>query len=386
MWVNRNVKDHMLKAVSSRPAVLLTGARQTGKSSLLKKLFPEDEYITFDHLKYIDAAKSSPEDFLSRFKKKTIFDEIQYVPELFNELKICIDENRSDYGKWILTGSQKFELMQKVSESLAGRISIIHLETLSAAELRNSGVDKIDEYIWKGGYPELWSNENIETGDFFESYIRTYIERDLRSIIDVKNLNDFRRLLKVAASRIGQLINYKDISNSLRVSDVTVRNWLHALEISGVIYLLPPYYANIGKRFIKSPKLYFADHGLASYLLGITNKNEWRKHIYQGNIWENLVVTELIKNHALIPGENIFYYRDHNGVEIDIIVERESKLDLIECKVGERLTDKKLNFRKVAPLLKDIAEVKCHVAHIIGEKDAIKLKDYYSFNPLYCDL
>ena len=181
------------------------------------------------------------EYFLKSLEKQTILDEVQYVPEIFRELKVVIDNERSRYGKWLLTGSQVFELSKNISESLAGRITLLHLETLSANEIRNSDAGELKNYLWKGGYPELWSNPDLDHSEFFESYIKTYVERDLRSIVDVKNLSDFRKFFIILAARAGQLINYRDISKEVGVSDVTIKNWLSALQICGLIYLLPPY-------------------------------------------------------------------------------------------------------------------------------------------------
>ena len=383
MWVERKLKDRLLQLVKSSPALLLTGVRQAGKSSLLQREFPEVEYITFDYLRQVDAAKESPEYFLSQFKDQVILDEIQYVPEVFRNLKIFIDKERDNYGKWIMTGSQQFVLMEHVSESLAGRISLIHLETLSAAELRNEKIQNLKDFLWKGGYPELWSNKELEMSDFFESYIRTYIERDLKAIIDVKNLSDFRRFIRMIAARTGQLLNYKSLSSDVGVSDVTIRKWTHALEIGGLIYLLTPYYANIGKRLIKSPKIYFADHGLLSYLLGIENEKDWYSHPQRGSLWENLVMMELIKNYHLIPGNDLFFYRDQNGVEIDFIIEKKGKMFFIEAKAGERIDSKKLHFDKVAPLFKDKFHIEKILALNINETKVIKKKNYSCYNPLY---
>ncbi|RLC17592.1 MAG: AAA family ATPase [Deltaproteobacteria bacterium] len=383
MWVERKLKDRLLQLVKSSPALLLTGARQVGKSSLLQREFPEVEYITFDYLRQVDAVKESPEYFLSQFKDQVILDEIQYVPEVFRNLKIFIDKERQNYGKWIMTGSQQFVLMEHVSESLAGRISLIHLETLSAAELRNEKIQNLKDFLWKGGYPELWSNKGLEMSDFFESYIRTYIERDLKAIIDVKNLSDFRRFIRMIAARTGQLLNYKSLSSDVGVSDVTIRKWTHALEIGGLIYLLTPYYANIGKRLIKSPKIYFADHGLLSYLLGIENEKDWYSHPQRGSLWENLVMMELIKNYHLIPGNDLFFYRDQNGVEIDFIIEKKGKMFFIEAKAGERIDSKKLHFDKVAPLFKDKFHIEKILALNINETKVIKKKNYSCYNPLY---
>lgn len=382
MWIKRELKPRIIKATQSRPTVLLTGARQTGKSSLLKNIFPNTHYISFDHLQQVEQVKESPKHFLNQFESPVILDEVQYVPELFRELKIVIDENRQEYGKWILTGSQQFELMENISETLAGRISIIHLETLSASELRKSNIPHIKEFLWKGGYPEIWSNELLETNDFFESYIRTYIERDLRRIVEVKNLNDFRRLLKVLATRVGQLLNYRDISKDVGVSDMTIKTWIHALQTSGLIYLLSPFYTNIGKRLTKSPKIYFADHGLAAYLLGIETMHEWNNHIYRGNLWENFVMMELIKTHFLTPGKDIFFYRDQNGVEIDFMIEKKRKLFFIEAKATETVNKKKLNFGKVIPLFEEKYETEAIVAQNIPDKKILRLGGYNSFNPL----
>ncbi len=383
MWIERNIRDRLLKTAGSMPAMLLTGARQTGKSSLLRREFPDAAYITFDYLRHMEAAKESPEYFLTQFKAGVILDEIQYVPEIFRELKILIDVNRKIYGKWIMTGSQQFVLMEKVSESLAGRLIVLRLETLSADELRNKNVTGIKNYLWKGGYPEIWVNKNLSITDFFESYIRTYIERDLKQIIDVKNLADFRRFLKVSASRVGQLLNFKSLSNDVGVSDVTIRKWIHALQLGGIIYLINPYFANIGKRLTKSPKLYFADHGLLCYLLGVENTKEWMDHPNKGNLWENFVFMELVKSENLVPGDNLFFYRDQNGVEIDFVIEKKGELIFVEAKAGENTDIKKVNFNKVVPLFEKKYKIKKILALNMNEKGLLYRKDYIGCNPLF---
>lgn len=386
MWINRSITEKLRHRINSRPALLLTGARQTGKTSLLKREFPEAEYITFDHLIQITAAKEAPEYFLQQFGAQVILDEIQYVPEIFRELKIQIDIDRVHYGKWILTGSQQFVLMQNISESLAGRISIMHLETLSARELRLSNVADYRNHLWKGGYPEIWSNRGLDISDFFESYIRTYLERDLKEIIDVKNLNDFRRFIRILASRAGQLLNYKNISADVGISDVTVKKWIHALQVGGIIYLLPPYFTNIGKRMIKSPKIYFADHGLLCHLLGIESELDWLNHSYKGNLWENFVMMELLKSYNLIPGQNLFFYRDQNGVEIDFVIDLKGVLYFIEAKVGENIDKRKLNFNKVLPLFSNKLKTEAILAQNIKENKVIKLDKFSCYNPLLTNL
>lgn len=382
MWIDRIISEKIKRAAESRPVVMLTGARQTGKSSLLKRLFPNARYVTFDYLRQVEAARESPQQFLKQFSKQTVLDEIQYVPELFRELKILVDNEREVYGRWILTGSQRFELMEHVSESLAGRISVVNLETLSALELKESNLEPGDDYLWRGGYPELWSNPRLDQEDFFENYIRTYIERDLKQLVEVKNLNDFRRFVRILAARIGQLLNYRNIAKDVGVSDMTVKRWLHALEMSGLIYLLPPFFSNIGKRLVKSPKLYFSDHGLACHLLGIGNAGDWLNHMHRGNLWKNLVLMEIIKNNNLVPGRELFFYRDQNGVEIDCVIERGNNVTLLEAKVGEIIDERKLNFKKVVPLLEDKYRVECVVAHTPIDPEVVQLKNFKSYNPI----
>ncbi len=388
MWIDRIHQKLLHNYAESRPVVMLTGARQTGKSSLLKREFTHAEYITFDHIRNVESAKNSPEFFLNQLEKHSciLLDEIQYVPELLREIKILVDNQRKSYGKWILTGSQQFELMSGISESLAGRISIIHLETLSAHELRNSAVKNINDYIWKGGYPEIWSNQKLDINDYFESYIRTYIERDLRTIIEVKNLFEFQKFIRVIASRVGQLLNYSAIANDTGVSDVTIRSWIHTLETSGVIYLLTPYFSNIGKRLIKAPKIYFADHGLLCHLLGIKNHDNFNNHVYKGNIWENIMLMELIKTLHVRPGKDIFFYRDQNGVEVDFVIEKNDILYFIEAKASEKITKEKYSFKKVIPLFQKKWKTRAFLFHTTMSSMVSKQDDFFSLNPLFIDI
>lgn len=386
MWIPRILNPEITKAAQSRPAVLLTGARQTGKSSLLEKIFEGCTRVTLDKLLLAQEAEENPSFFLDKFEKEkmVILDEIQYAPSLFRELKIRIDKNRTQYGKWILTGSQKFQLMENVSESLAGRIRILNLETLSAAELK--AYPKIPEekrrnYLWQGGYPELWSNEKLDFNSFFEDYVQTYLEKDLKKIINVPDLRDFRRLLMSCAIRTGQLINFTDLSKDLGVGINTVKKWLHALEAGGILYFLSPYYNNLGKRLTKASKFYFSDHGLLCYLLNVDNKTNWEKSPLKGALWENLVFCELLKNGRLIPGRNFFFYRDQNAIEVDFIIEIDNQIILIEAKAGENIDPRKLNFKKVAPLFK-AKQVSCFAACMATEEKMIMLKDYGIFNPM----
>ena len=380
MWIERRNTDIINEAVSTRPVVLLTGLRQVGKSSLLKKLFAEAEYITLDKILFAQEAEENPSQFLNRFEKQVIIDEIQYAPSLFRDLKIKVDEERNLKGKWILTGSQQFVLMQQVSESLAGRVRILNLSTLSATELNQANLltNKRD-FLWKGGFPEIWA-ENLNASDFFDDYIKTYLERDLKQILNVTNLRDFRRFLSLLALRVGQLVNFSEISKEIGVAVNTVKAWVNALEISGLILLLPPYYNNLGKRLIKTPKLYFCDNGLVASLLNINSLEALNNSPYLGNLWENLVFTEFVKE-GYLAGKNIYFFRDQNGVEIDFVVEKDGKVFLVDAKTSERPDPRKLNFTKIAPLFKE--EVNAVVACMVEEKGLIRLKDFSVYNPLY---
>ena len=388
MWVDRLLTEQVAAACSSRPAVLVTGARQTGKSSLLQRMLPDADYVTLDRVAMAAEAEENPSRFLDRFSGQVIIDEVQYAPSLFRELKIRIDANRTDYGRWILTGSQRVELMKEVGESLAGRIGILQLETLSAKELRASSKVPgkwVESCIWIGGYPELWANRKLDAGMFYGDYIQTYLERDLKSLIQVSNLRDFQRFIQVCATRVGQLLNYADMAKDVGVAGGTIKNWVGALEASGIVYLLPPFFANIGKRLVKAPKLYFADTGLLCHLLNVQNQQACMQSPVFGHVWENFVFVEIIKTLPAKPGRNLFFYRDQNGVEMDFVIERGGGLCLVEAKAAERVDSRKLNFSKVAPLFTD-RDTQCVLMCSSTEATPIHLKGYSVVNPLRHDL
>jgi predicted AAA+ superfamily ATPase len=388
MWIDRLSNKRLREVLTTFPAVLLTGARQTGKSTLLTHELPQAESVTLDRVAVAMEAEENPQVFMRRFEGQVILDEVQYAPSLFRELKIHIDQARHQSGRWVLTGSQKFNLMGQASESLAGRVGLLSLETLSARELRESGHfsgDQLEDFLWKGGYPELWANCRLNPHDFFESYIQTYLERDLRAILKVGNSRDFQRLIRLVALRAGQLVNYSELSKEVGVAVNTVKSWLGALEAGGLLYLLPSYWANIGKRLIKAPKLYFADHGLLAYLLGIVDRTSWQKHPLRGQVWENLVFGELVKTLGAIPGRHLFFYRDQNGVEIDFIWDRGPELVLIEAKATEVPNIRKLNFAKVQPLFTEV-EVRCWLTAPTPESVARQWPGFVMLNPMLTNL
>lgn len=380
MWIPRNLESKLIRAAETRPVVLLTGARQTGKSSLLQRVFADIAYRSLDRPAVAQAASESPDRFLDEVGTPVVLDEVQYAPDLFREIKPRVDRHRDDYGRYILTGSQRFELMAGISESLAGRIRVLALGTLSAAELRAADID-IADYRWRGGYPELWANPKLDNEAFFEDYIAAYLERDLNQFLQVSSLRDFRRFMLACAVRAGQLLNYSELARDVGVGAKTIKSWINALDAGGLIHVLPPYYANVGKRLTKAPKLYFADHGLLCHLLNIPSTAVWHEHPQRGALWENLVLCEYLKSRNLKPGHNFFFYRDQNAVEIDFVIDRGSTLELIEAKAGEKPDPRRLNFSKVASLFPK-HKIRSTLACDLQEPSPLQMRDYRLLNPL----
>jgi len=334
MQYKRALSDKILLLASQVPAIVLSGARQTGKTTLLKNLFSTYNYVSLDLPSIAELAENDPETFLSKYKPPLIIDEIQYAPKLFRFIKIAIDNNRDANGQFILAGSQKFVLMKEISDSLAGRAIILNLATLSYEEIIKTNPmfkDKINLLI-RGGFPELWKNTELNEQDYLRSYISTYIERDVRQILNVSNLRDFERFIRICASRSGNLLNKTEISKKLGLSSITVNKWLSVLEASNQIILLEPFYSNISKRIVKTPKLYFTDIGLLCFLLGV-DKNNIETNIMLGNIWETFIHLEIRKtiiNSCL--NINVYFYQDKQANEIDFILQHGSKLMPVECK------------------------------------------------------
>jgi hypothetical protein len=343
--------EQLRSAAATRPSVIVTGARQVDKTTLLRQAFPAATYITFDNLLNVESARDAPGAFLNRFAGPVILDEVQYVPSLFGALKERIDMDRDEVGRWLLTGSQRFELLKKVSESLAGRIAIFHLESLSAFELcQNAAIRPEDVALvhLRGGYPELWKSPAIDRVAWFEDYSRTYIERDLQELVQVKDLITFRRFLGILAARAGELVNYSNMGLACGVSNNTTKNWLSALEVSGIVYIVPPFFSNLEKRLVKSPKIFFADTGLLSALLGIASESQFLARGFTGHLWENFVFCELVKNGLGVPGKNLFFFRDHSGVELDFVIDTPELVTLIEAKYSKMIRPERLAFSRVA--------------------------------------
>ena len=269
MWIDRNIEKLIAKYIQSFPVLVLTGSRQTGKTSLFQHLFPQFDYVSLDDPFEADRAENAPQAFLDSYSTPLIIDEVQYAPSIFRYIKLVVDQQRRDsflpgesQCRYLLTGSQNFDLMKNVSESLAGRAGILSLPTLSAGEV-NSVKEHFDlsDFVIRGGYPVLHSQVNLTPQNWFPSYISTYLERDVRNSINVQNLRDFNRFIRALSIRTSQILSLSDIARDVGIAPNTVKSWLSILQASNLIYLLEPYYRNIGKRLVKSPKIYFTDTG-----------------------------------------------------------------------------------------------------------------------------
>lgn len=341
MWIERKIQNTIKDNKDKFPGFFITGARQTGKTSLLKHMFPSMNYITFDDPQIVSLAENSPWEFLDNLKLPVILDEAHYVKDLFRYLKIVMDRN-PDKTNFYLTGSQNFSLMQNVSESLSGRIYILNLTPLSFEEIIQSFPDfSLPEYLIKGGYPSLY-DRSIKPAQWFPVYINTYLERDVRNILQISNLLDFNRFIRTLAIRTGQMLNLADLARELGISHNTVKSWISVLEASNIIYLLEPYYNNLGKRILKSPKVYFLDMGLLSYFFGLQDFDGLKKSPYAGPLWETYVFGSLIKQffNAGISKAPIWFWRTKIGNEVDFVIEENGKINLIEAKFKETITER----------------------------------------------
>ena len=368
VYIERSITPYVQKAEKNFKAVLITGARQAGKSTLLKKLFPSRKYITFDDPFIEEQAIQNAGMFMTLNQPPVTFDEVQRVPDLFRYIKIECDK-RDEYGLYCLSGSQPFRLMQNVSESLSGRISIIELAGLSLREIQGDTFDQpflpsmdyvmerqktarqpenIWEIIHRGSFPELYQNPDLDWQQFYASYIKTYLERDVRELSAVQNLDVFRRFMVAVAARTGQMVNYANIADEVGRDAATIRNWFSILEASGIIYLLEPYTPSVLKRAIKTPKVYFRDTGLASYLTRWLTPETLAYGAMAGNMFETFVISEILKsysNQGIDYRYCVSYYRgkDKKRIrrdgkeievegEIDFIIEENGVLYPIEIK------------------------------------------------------
>lgn len=321
------------------PVVVLTGARQVGKTTLARHFLPEAAYVTLDVPSEAERARLNPAELLGSHSSPLILDEVQYAPGLLRELKTRVDQHRAA-GQYLVTGSQRFELMAGVSESLAGRAAILTLPALSLTELAGiTNLKAIDGALWRGSYPQLWQQPKLDRELWMGSYLATYLERDVRNLLAVGSLRDFDRCLRACALRAGQMLSYADLARDVGVSPNTVKSWISVLEASQQIFLLEPYHRARTKRLVKSPKLYFCDTGMLTFLMGFAQASELPRHALWGAVWENFVVSEIRKS-FLDRGHRppLWYWRTSSGEELDVLIElAPEQFVVIECKTAAQV-------------------------------------------------
>jgi predicted AAA+ superfamily ATPase len=337
--LNRELTSSLKLYAQEFRSVLLVGPRQSGKTTLVRQCFPEKPYISLENPDERMLADSDPRAFLSRFPQGAILDEIQRVPKLFNYLQEILDNSKKD-GLFILTGSNNILLQDSLSQTLAGRMGILDLLPLSYRELSAEYRNKtLSELILQGGYPEIIS-KNRQANLWYSSYVRTYVERDVRQLKNIENAMLFTKFLKLCAGRIGQQLNVSALSNECGIDVKTVNSWLSVLESTYIIKLLQPFYQNFNKRIVKTPKLYFIDTGLACSLLSIRKKEELAHSHFRGALVENYLISECIKNGLNTQtGQAFYYWRDNKGLEIDLIIQNADLVELIEIKAAQTYTD-----------------------------------------------
>jgi predicted AAA+ superfamily ATPase len=335
--LNRVLKQALKRLSKGFPILAITGPRQSGKTTLSKAMFPHLSYVSLEDPIERSFAMEDPKGFLARFSKGAIFDEAQRWPDLFSHLQGLVDEDRRP-GRFVLTGSQQFGLMAGITQSLAGRVGMTRLLPLSLEEIPVGKEGNPDTMMLRGGYPALYSG-NVSPADWFASYVATYLERDVRQVLEVKDLTVFQRFLRLCAGRTGQLLNLSALAGEAGISHTTARSWISVLESSDIVHLLPPYHRNFGKRLVKSPKLYFVDVGLACWLLGIRSEEVLETHPARGALFETLVIGEFLKarlNRGL-PAD-LYFWRDNNGLEADLLFESGGRLQMVEIKSGQTVT------------------------------------------------
>lgn len=331
--IEREISPYLKKLIKKYPVITITGPRQSGKTYLAKNTLIDYQYVNLEDLEIRSFAKNDPKGFLKKYPGKLIIDEIQRVPELTSYIQVVTDEKKQS-GQFVLTGSQNFQIMDTLSQSLAGRTANLTLLPFSFNEIEKKYKKKdfIDKLIFTGFYPRIY-DKRLNPTEMLSSYVSSYVERDLKQLSAIKNLDLFQRFMVLCAGRVGQLLNLNNISNDLGVSSNTLKEWLSLLRASYIIFLLHPFHPNINKRLVKSPKLYFYDVGLACYLLGIDNEKQLKTHPLRGQLFENLIVIEVLKhryNNGL--NNNLSFYRDSNSNEIDLIYQTADKFTAIEIK------------------------------------------------------
>ena len=333
--ISREMEGALKSATSQYPVVTLLGPRQSGKTTLVRQCFPDHEYCNLEDPETRGLASADPREFLHRHPPPIILDEVQRVPEILSLVQVVVDEHPRTKGMFILTGSHQPQLKQEISQSLAGRTAILKLLPFSIRELASAGIQQDrDDWLFRGCLPRLYL-ENLPPNTLYRNFYETYVERDVRQLIQLKQLQPFELFMKLLAGRVGQVLNLHSLSGDVGVSSPTLREWLAVLEASFVVFRLPPYYENFGKRFIKSPKLYFTEPGLLAYLLEIRSPEQAARDPLLGSLFENLIVIEALKTRWNGNRDaDLYYFRDQSGFEIDLILSLQRRLFPFEIKAA----------------------------------------------------
>jgi len=351
--IQRDIAPYIQALATQYPVITITGPRQSGKTTLCKTLFKEKQYINLESLQTREFALSDPIGLIKSIPDGAIIDEIQYAPQLLSEIQVRVDEIKKP-GQFILTGSNQLSLSTKISQSLAGRTAVATLLPFTIQEARQMMREKSPfEWLYYGFYPRIYDSK-LNPTQALDFYMQTYIERDIRQLSNIHQLSTFQKFVKLCATRVGQLVNLSEIGNEIGISHSTVRDWLTILQASYIIFLLEPFSVNISKRLIKTPKLYFYDVGLAAYLLGIEQVAHVDSHPLKGALFENMIISEKLKNRFNIgKNQNMYFYRDSSGLEIDLIYPDGSKWCVIEIKSSQTINShffkNILNFEKLFP-------------------------------------
>lgn len=355
IMITREMTAIARKRASEFPVLTITGPRQSGKTTLARDCFPDHSYVNLEDPETRDLAESDYRRFFSLHPAPLIVDEIQRVPKLASVIQTMVDEQRSKHGQFVLTGSHQPLLREAVSQSLAGRSAFLKLLPLDFAELKSTKRIRFtqDALILRGGMPEL-ATSRVDANVYYKNYLQTYLERDVRSIANIKNTSAFNRFLTLLAGRVGQLVNLNTLSGEVGVSHTTLAGWLDVLEASFIVFRLQPYYANIGKRLVKTPKLYFTETGLAACLLGLKTEEQVSRDPLRGNLFENLVVSDILKRNLNRDAEGeLYFFRTNDGIEVDLLRQTDRGLQPIEIKSASTwsmsLSDGLRKYMKIVP-------------------------------------
>lgn len=334
VYIHRTIEEQLIKYLNIFPVVGVTGPRQSGKSTLLKHaLLNHYQYVSFDDEEKILEFEDDSKRFIRRYSNEVIFDEVQKVPKLFNAVKMQVDNDREKMGKFVLTGSSQFSLLTKITESLAGRIGLLTLLPFQYLEIPSM---YREASIYKGSYPEIVKRGYHESASWYSAYMTTYLEKDVRQISQIGNIRDFSRFVRLLAANTAQILNLSRFATDIGVAVSTIKNWLSVLEASYIVFVLPPFFENYGKRIVKSPKVYFYDTGLVAYLTGISTKTLFENGPMTGALFENYVISEVKKKIAHHDtNAQMYYLRTSHGVEVDLIIDYLTYKEFVEIKFNE---------------------------------------------------